>query len=114
MTSIARRNPVRSTALGLLFAASFPFVLAAGVVYLLGLTARLAWTRPERWNVTPCGPTCRHAKQLWGGWRCTLSETSKCEHARREFTVMADPRNCQMFERAATELPRDHTRDVRA
>ena len=96
--SMTRFRPVRSTALGLLYTVSFPFVFVAGVIYLLGLTARLAWTRPERWNVTPCGPTCKHAKQLWGAWRCTLSQSSQCEHARKEFMARDDPRNCQAFE----------------
>lgn len=88
-----RWRPVRSTALGLAYAVSFPVVLVAGIIYLLGLTARFAWTRPEpRRTETPCGPLCSYTRR-----DSCMATTYTCAIARPMFTTRDDPNNCYMF-----------------
>lgn len=91
-----------NTLRGLMLIATFPFILVVGVIYLLGLTARLAWDKPKpRPNNTPCGDLCAHAAYHEGtaSYRCIINRGLKCRYSRKDFVTDSDPNNCTMFEK---------------
>lgn len=57
--STSVRRPIRNTLVGLGLVLFFPFGFAIGFVYLLGLTARMAWPVQTPADETPCG-LCKH------------------------------------------------------
>ena len=102
-----------------------PFLFAVAAMYLMLLTARMAFTahaygvkmrhlnpdpKPgQPINRTPCGPLCEYA--IWktgvlGGpknWFCYVNGALTCDHSRPHFTSQDNPNNCMQFQ-STTQL----------
>lgn len=100
---IPNQSITKNTLRGLGLTLIFPFMLVVGFVYLLGLTARLAWTKPEPLiNTTPCGSLCTYGfwAETKNNWHCTVNQGMSCDNSRRDFVLRSNPNNCTMFKRS--------------